>query len=92
MLRRENESDGDLFKRRAQFVRDGIPRELYVERVAWARQARSAALFQALAALIGGLVRRQRKADASTAKSFSTSASVVHRCGVMRIARPRTDT
>jgi hypothetical protein len=47
--------DVDLLKRRAQFVRDGIPHELYVERAAWARQARSAALFRALTAGIAWL-------------------------------------
>jgi len=88
----DGDRDFDLLKRRAQFVRDGIPRELYVERVAWARQARSAALFEALVALFAWPFRRQRNAEASTANSVSTSSSVVHRCGVTRMARPRTDT
>ncbi|HTP83416.1 MAG TPA: hypothetical protein VMQ11_10745, partial [Alphaproteobacteria bacterium] len=66
-----SDGDLDLLKRRALFVRDGIPRELYVERVAWARQARSDALFNALAAFAGWLAGRtlQRNAEASTANS-----------------------
>jgi hypothetical protein len=48
----------DLFGRRAEFVRHGIPRELSVERVAWARRARSAALFRALAAVVSWPFRR----------------------------------
>jgi hypothetical protein len=58
MLKREHEGDWEILKRRAAFVRDGIPRELYVERATWARQARSAALFRALAALAAWPAKR----------------------------------
>jgi len=49
---RDFEPEGDFMRRRAQFVRDGIPPELYRDRIDWARRARSAALFDALAALL----------------------------------------
>ena len=51
-------AEDDPFGRRAEFVRNGIPRELRLERAEWAGRARSAALFRALAAIVSWPLRR----------------------------------
>ncbi len=55
---RECEPEGDFMRRRAEFVRDGIPSELYRDRIDWARQARSAELFRTLTALFAWPAKR----------------------------------